>query len=102
MTIPRTDKIVVTCNPVWRPFVFRRDVPRDVIKSQFKHLDDDDDFYFKYREYWYHVSDFMLFKEGKPDAFRNWDAYFSESYFSGVLLKLSKNGEMYQVGRYYI
>lgn len=33
--------------------------------------------------------------------FKGWDGYASDSYFSGVLIKLSRDGEEYMVGTYY-
>ena len=49
--------------------------------------------------YWYHTSDFMRIPHGSD--FKGWDGYASDSYFSGVLIKLSRDGEEYMVGTYY-
>lgn len=84
----------------WKQFKYRNEVPEKVLKDQFEHLDaeEQDDQFFCYRGWWYHVSDFM---SGKlTDITGDWDGYHSDSYFSGVLLKLSKDGEEYRVGTY--
>lgn len=33
-------------------------------------------------------------------SFSGWDGYHSDSYFSGIVIKLSPDGEQYQVGTY--
>lgn len=75
----------------WRNFKYRYEVPKRVLKDQFDHLSDDDmDGYFKFRRYWYHLSDF------ERTSIPGWDGVHGDSYFSGVLLKVSKDGEQYQ------
>lgn len=88
----------------WKKFKYRNEVPRRVLKSQFEHLDEDDasDGFFKYRNYWYHLSDFQVLPKGddfgKPGE---WDGYLSDTFFSGVLLKMARDGEEYKAGRFW-
>lgn len=95
----------IKTNNAWREFVSRDEVPAKVLASQFdwtneaheEHGDYSDGF-FKYRNYWYHLTDFLRIENG--GQFSGWDGYHSDSYFSGVLIKLSKDGETFQVASY--
>ena len=89
----------IKTNHRWREFVYRSEVPPKVLKDQFSHLDDSDglDGFFRYRGHWYHISDFIKSTGG---ALSSWDGYASDSFFSGVIMSLSKDGERYMVGTY--
>lgn len=83
----------------WHDFVYRYDVPASVLADQFDWLDEDtDDGFFRYRGYWYHLSQFE--RTGGSDEFKGWDGYQGDSYFSGILIKVSGNVEQYKVGTY--
>jgi hypothetical protein len=92
----------VKTNNQWRDFVYRADVPAKVLAGQFSHLDIDDslDGFFQYRGYWYHLSDFLRLEVGLAVELPAWDGYYSDSYFSGVVVKISRDGERYRVGTY--
>lgn len=102
--------VTITTNHHWRDFVYRSDVPAAVLADRFDHLDADDatDGFFCYRGWWYHVSDFMALNttsepaEGlaDADALHRWQGYHADSYFSGVVIKISRDSERYQVGTY--
>jgi len=34
-------------------------------------------------------------------VFRGWDGYMNDAYSSGILIKLSSDGERYKIGRFY-
>lgn len=77
----------------WKQFKFRDEVPAKVLADQFSHLDEDTiDGFFKYRDWWYHTSDFV------KSGVNGWDGAHGDSFFSGVLLKISSDGEKYKVG----
>lgn len=83
----------------WKSFKYRYEVPKAVLSSQFDYLDEDtDDGFILYRGYWYHTSDFMRLPSGGD--LKGWDGAASDSYFSGVIIKLEKNGEGYMIGSY--
>jgi len=89
----------VYTNKHWRQFKYREEVPDQVLAEQFDYLDGEIDGFFCYRSYWYHTSDFMMFDRHAPfDEY--WDGYSSDSFFSGVLIKLADDGEEYQVATY--
>jgi hypothetical protein len=85
----------------WKQLKYRTEVPEKVLKAYFDHLTGDDNFdgYISYRKRWYHVSDFMM--TGKDSPFpKKWDGYSSDSFFSGILIHLSDDGETYQIATY--
>lgn len=94
-------KVTIKTNRNWRNFQYREQVPEKILASQFDHLDTEESYdqFFQYRGYWYHISDFMG-ASGMTEL-KNWDGYASDSYFSGVVVKVSRDGEQYQVGTYF-
>ena len=92
----------------WHYFIHHSDVPNVVLHSQYEHLDEEEsaDGFFQYKKYWYHLSDFM--HAANIHEFAGWyghaqecdRALASDSYFSGVVIKLSRDGEQYKVGTY--
>ena len=93
--------VTIKTNRNWRDLVYRCDVPAAILASQFDYLSEDGapDGFFRYRGHWYHVSDFVRVERNADLA--GWDGYSSDSYFSGVVIKLSSDGERYRVGAYF-
>jgi len=91
-------KIKIYSDNKWKQFVYRNDVPKSVLKSDFDWEDSNDGF-FKYRNIWYHLSQFMKITDGSS-FYGDWDGYYGDSFFSGVLIKLSDDGERYKVATY--
>jgi hypothetical protein len=97
-----------------RQFVYRYDVPESVLKSELDWTtEEDSDGYFCYRGYWYHLGMFMRFygtawlespdpntpsKEVHSDT---WGGYHGDSFYSGVLIKCSDDGETYRIATFY-
>lgn len=54
--------------------------------------------FFRYRSSIYHLQDFM--RVAGNDALQGWDGYSSDSYFSGVLIRLQDDCDSVIVGRY--
>jgi hypothetical protein len=92
-------KFTIKTDHKWRQFKYRDEVPDKVMRDQFSHLDNMDGF-FKYRDWWYHLSDFMLVDEHSPLREHGWHGYHSDSYFSGVVIKTHPDGGEYMVGTY--
>lgn len=71
----------------------------DKEKRDFDYLDDTDNHNFiKYKGFIYDVSEFM--RVNSDDSLKGWDGYTSESYFSGVLIKII-DSDTAIMGRYY-
>ena len=83
-----------------RQFKYRNEVPNDVLQDDFDWLDDDSSYdgFIHYRGNWYHVSEFMRCDDNSP--FNGWHGYHSDSFFSGILIRLSDDCETYQIGTY--
>ena len=87
---------MIRTNNHWRPFSYRDEVPGHVLADQFDYQAEDVlDGFFKYRGTWYHVDQFMRLPDDDP-----WDGASADSAFSGVVIKLSRDGEHYKVGRW--
>ena len=93
--------VTIKTNQQWRDLSYWSDVPAKVLADQFSHLSEDDNYdgFFRYLRYWYHTSDFMWI-EGNEDL-KGWHGYSSDSYFSGVVIKLSSDGERVMAGTYF-
>ena len=89
----------IKSNRHWRTFLNRWDVPAEVLAGDLDWCTPEEDYldgFFCYRGYWYHLGMFM-----RLPATPGWDAQHGDSFFSGVLIKLSSDGETYQVATYY-
>jgi len=85
--------LVIKTDHKWKQFRYRDEVPPKVLAAWFDWTDETDGFFYYHRT-WYHVSQFM---SGGPDG---WHGIHHESFSTGVLLRLSSDGESYQVGTY--
>lgn len=71
----------------------------DKEKSNFDYLDDIDSHNFiKCKGFVYDVSEFM--STYNMDSLKDWDGYYSDSYFSGVLIKII-DSDYVLMARYY-
>jgi hypothetical protein len=95
-------RTVIKTNHAHRSFVVREDVPAEILASQFDWTDeahaelgDYSDGFLCYRGHWYHLGDFMR------GGVEGWDGAHGDSYFSGVVIRVSDDGETYQIGTYF-
>ena len=97
-------------NNHWRDFSYRCDVPEAVLESDFDYQDQDEVFdgYFKYRNWWFHLDQFVSVNSpwaggiefpGSPFEVHGYD---NDSFFSAVLIHLSEDGEQYKIATAYI
>ena len=77
-------------------------MPANVLASQFDYQDADEclDGFFEYQGHWYHLDQFMTVP-ALSDDLKGWDGYHSDSAFSGVLIKLSRDGEQVMIATYF-
>ena len=95
----------IKTNHHWRPFAYRNEVPAKVLADQFDWTNEDDhyDGFFQYRGCWYHLSEFPSFTSfaGGNEPFKDWHGYHPDSAFSGILIRVSRDGERFRVGTYF-
>ena len=89
----------VQSNNQWRDFL--ETVPEKIM-SDFDHLSDSDayDGWILYRGVYYHLSDFMSTQGFTDEPVAKWHGYAGDSFFSGVVIRVSDDGEQYQIGTY--
>ena len=90
----------ITSNFHWNNFLYGYELTKEE-KASFDWIDPEDietHSFLKYKGNVYSIGDFMIID--RNEALEEWDGYASDSFFSGVLIKLSDDGEQYQVGTY--
>lgn len=93
--------IAITTNNVPRDLVDAWELPPKE-RAEFDYLPwdsidagSDSATFLRYRGRLYDLGEFM-----RSDAFPSWDGYASDSYFSGIVVRLVDDGERCIVGRY--
>ncbi len=91
--------LTIKTNNQWRDLVYRSDVPANSLASDFDYQNAEEvlDGFFEYHGHWYHLDQFTR-SEG---ILKNWDGYSGDSYSSGVLIKLSSDGERVMCATYF-
>ena len=84
----------IKTNNVWRKFNHRWNVPKYAFETDLYSINEDYGF-FKYRERWFHLSQFEEFKNKW-----GWQGIINDSYYSGILIRLSSDGESYQIATF--
>lgn len=88
----------IITNNIPRQLIFGYELS-DKEKSDFDYLDNIDDHNFvKYKGFIYDVSEFI--STYNMDSLKDWDGYSSDSYFSGVLIKII-DSDYALMARYY-
>jgi hypothetical protein len=89
----------ITTNNHIRLFVSRNEVPKSIL-DWYDHLSAEDsfDFWFCYKNHWYHISEFLSLHNkvhcpNPPEEFLGYDGYKAHGISSGVLIKLTVDGD---------
>lgn len=85
----------ITTNHHWHEFLSWYDLTEKETLDADVHRDDG--IYMRYRGWVYSLDEFMNL--GVPDG---WHGVHSDSFFSGVLIRVSDDGEMYQIATYIV
>ena len=93
----------IKTNHHWHDFKYADEVPAEILANEFDYQDHEDviDGFIQYRGCWYHLDGFMSIQNHGDADFSSWHGYASDSYFSGVLIRISEDGEQYQIATYY-
>ena len=88
----------------WKQFKYGYEVPESVRKSEFDYLEDAEgqDGYFKRKGDWHHLSQFTSLPKESDLGERGWQGILHYSMSNGLVIKVSDDGEEYQVGYYYL
>jgi hypothetical protein len=81
----------------WRMFKYGYELPKKC-RKEFDWMSDEEystHSFAYYRKRYYALGEFMVFTEKNA-----WDGYIADSYFSGIVIKLSKDGDRYKIGLY--
>ena len=82
----------------WHDFKYRDEVPAKVLRNEFDYQGADvSDGYFKYKDAWHHLDQFM-----RTDEPKGWDGILNYSFSSGLLIKVSRDGEQYKIAYYWM
>jgi len=94
-------KLTIKTNNHWRDWLSGIDLPESE-KANFDYLDDfESGMFLKYKAQYYSMENFMYCSLGSIFGEKGWHAYAGDSYFSGVLIAISDDGQMYKIGTYY-
>lgn len=94
----------------WKQFKYGYDVEKRKDYKDYDWMDENDKgdgwiiyhrrLHHIYHRRLYHISDFVLIENENIPEFSGWNGYHSDSFFSGVLIKVSQDGEQYKIGTY--
>lgn len=97
--------IQIITNNVNRELIYAHDLTKQDIKTlgfdaeELAEAIDCGDNFFRYRGHVYNLNEFVRIENNSE--LKEWQGYASDTFFSGVLVKLSECGEAVTVGRYY-
>lgn len=87
----------IITNHHWHPFKHVSEVPVKVLEEDFDWLPRyENDYFIHYRGSWYHLSEFMRVPPDAKDM-AGWHGHHSDSFFSGILIRVCEDGERYQI-----
>lgn len=98
--------LTIKTNKHWRSPIYGYELT-DKERENFDYLDDiDSQQFIRYRGWVYDLGEFMRTPNNEParqelNELSGWDGYLSDSYFSGVVIRYSKDFEYIQVGTYF-
>ena len=85
----------------WKDFIYGYELTEKE-RKEFDWMDPeefDSSNFIRYRKCVYSLNDFMRIEPNSPLP-KNWHGYISDSFFSGVLIEISDDGEQYRIGLY--
>lgn len=93
--------MLIKCNNKPRQKIYGFELT-DKQKADFDYIDDvDNGTFFKYKGEIYDINDFMRVCDLHNNPFNGYHGYISESFFSGILIKLCEDSDYIIVASYY-
>lgn len=96
--------LVIKSDKKWHTFKYGYELPKKWRKSKdwLKGEEFDNANFAYYRKWYFALDEFMRIEPSAATrGFRGWDGYLNETYDSGVIIKVSSNGDRYKIGRFY-
>jgi len=103
----------IVSNHQYRYFLSGYELPEKIRKSEFDYINDGafaEENFMKYKGEYYCMNDFVRIVKPNGDSgfahidyagdLKGWNGIFSETYFSGLVIKISDYGDAYKIGRY--
>lgn len=98
----RDDKVTIVTNHHFRDFLYYNELPEN-LKEDVSWIADSEEQVFEriavYKGNAYPLSEFT--RINNIPAFEGWHGYIADTFFSGVLIKISEDGDFYQIGFYF-
>lgn len=94
--------MLVTSNFQYCDILFSHDIPPSVLDNEFDYHSPEDRvgaLFFEYKGDYYCLDQFMKTDDKKMKD-RGWDGYHTDSYFSGVLVRLDLENDKVKVATY--
>jgi hypothetical protein len=95
--------LVIRTNHAWRQFLYRDEVPAKILEHQFDYPGPEESInsFVKYHGIYYHLGQFIRI-DPESESFPGWHGICHESWSSGVVIRMSADGETYQIASYYV
>jgi len=94
----------ITTNNQYRELLYANEIPQVVLDNEFDYQDEKTYGYFKYQSRYYHLDMFLATSDilgiNSDSKFKDFHGVYSDSYFSGILIRLSDCGEKVKVASY--
>ena len=92
----------IISNYHWHNFLYGYELP-ETIRADFDYIDVDEfdsHGFIKYKGIYYDAGEFMRCDDSPDNEISTWHGYHADSYFSGVLIRCSDDGDQYQIATY--
>lgn len=90
--------LTIKTNNHWCPIIYGYELTGKE-REDFNYIDDlDNAQFFRYKGMVYSLEEFIICES---EELKEWDGVCGETYFYGVLIKLSKSGDYVKVARFY-
>ena len=94
--------MIIKTDHKWKDFLYSYQLTEKEI-LELDHLTRDEidsRSFIRYKGQIYHMGDFMRVPDG-VEGLLGWHGYSSDSFFSGIVIKVSDDGDQYMIGGYY-
>jgi hypothetical protein len=98
--------VTIKSDKKWHTFKYGYELPKKY-RKEFDYLIDEEyetRSFAYYRRNYYDINEFQRMPKIQNEdgsEFAKWDGYMQDSYFSGILIKVSSDGERYKIGMFY-